>query len=166
MFHLTFVSRFAAAFLAFGLLGPVVAHSADGHDAHQITAVMKKQFDRPDASLAVDPVTVEGDYAVAGWTQTGKGGRALLQKEHGQWRISVCAGDGLTQAAVLETTGMHPPMAKKLAAAVLAAESKLSADKRRLFSSFEGMMKIDAGQADRGQANARGVHSQHPTPAK
>ena len=157
------MSRTSAAFLLVGLFFPFFSYSADGHDAHQITTVMKKQFDRPDAPLTVEPVTMEGDYAVAGWTQSGKGGRALLQKEHGQWRISVCGGDGLTQAKVLETTGMHSPMAQKLAAATIAAESKLSADKRRLFASFEGMTKIDAGQVDHGQPN---THSAHPSPAK
>ncbi len=135
----------------------VLAHETD---AQQITAVMKKQFDRPDAPLVVTPVTVEGNYAVAGWTQTGKGGRALLQKDKGQWVISVCAGNGLTKADVLQTTGMPPPMAPKLAQAVVAAESKLGADKRKLFDSFEGMLMIDA-TASQGEHAAHGQHSAH-----
>jgi hypothetical protein len=161
-----FNSRAATALLMAGLLLPFWARSAQDGNAHQITAVMKKQFDRPDAPLTVNPVTVEGDYAVAGWTQGKKGGRALLQKENGQWRISVCGGDGLTQAKVLETTGMHPPMAQKLAAATLVAESSLSAGKRRMFASFEGMVKIDANQADHGQHNAHGAPGAHAAPAK
>jgi hypothetical protein len=156
----------ASALVIVGLLLPFWAHSAPDSNAHQITAVMKKQFDRPDAPLTVNPVTVEGDYAVAGWTQGKKGGRALLQKENGQWRISVCGGDGLTQAKVLESTGMPPTMANKLAAATLAAEAKLSADKRRLFASFEGMLKVGAEPADHGQHNAHGTHGAHDAPAK
>jgi len=161
-----FISRAATALLMAGLLLPFWARSAQDGNAHQITAVMKKQFDRPDAPLTVNPVTVEGDYAVAGRTQGKKGGRALLQKENGQWRISVCGGDGLTQAKVLETTGMHSPMAQKLAAATLVAESTLSAGKRRMFASFEGMLKIGSDPAEHGQHNAQGTHGAHDAPAK
>lgn len=113
-------------------------------ESRQISLVMKQQFDRPDALLTVEPVTVLDNYALAGWIQGKKGGRALLQKVHGKWKISVCFGDGLTQAKVLETTGMGWPMAQQLAAAAAAAESKLSAEQRRLFDSFEGMVKVDA----------------------
>ena len=130
---------------------------AHGNDAHDITAVMKKQFDRPDAPLLVEPVTVVGDYAVAGWTQTGKGGRALLQKDKHHWVIAVCAGDGLTRADVLQTTGMTAENAAQLSKAVIAAESKLSKAKLQLFASFEGMVKIDAA-AGHGEHGAHGVH--------
>ena len=130
--------------------GPLCAQPASSGsaavltDASQIIATLKKQFDQPDAPLTVVPVTVVGDYAVAGWIQGKKGGRALLQKEQGQWRISVCAGDGLTQASVLETTGMQPVLARKLANAVGIAEAKLTAEQRRLFASFQGMLTVNA----------------------
>ncbi len=136
----------------------VLAH---GNDAHDIAVVMKKQFDRPEAPLVVEPVTVVGDYAVAGWTQTGKGGRALLQKDKHHWVISVCAGDGLTQADVLKTTGMTAANAEKLSKAVTLAESKLSKDKLKLFASFEGMVKIDAAAGH----GAHGAPSAHSAPA-
>jgi hypothetical protein len=137
---------------------------AKGNDTHDITVVMKKQFDRPEAPLVVAPVTVVGDYAIAGWTQTGKGGRALLQKDKHHWAISVCAGDGLTKVDVLKTTGMSAANAEKLSKAVATAESKLSKDKLKLFASFEGMVKIDAAAghgvhvapAAHGGANAHG----------
>ena len=48
-------------------------------DAQAIEHSMKKLFDKPDAPLSVAPVSIEGDYAVAGWIQSGKGGRALLK---------------------------------------------------------------------------------------
>jgi hypothetical protein len=108
---------------------------------------MMKQFDRPDARLVVGPVTVHGNYAVAGWTQTGKGGRALLQKDKAQWVISVCAGDGLTRSDVLQTTGMDKKTADHLAQSVRAAESKLDKKQLALFASFEGMVKIDGASA-------------------
>jgi hypothetical protein len=119
---------------------------------------MKQQFDRPDAPLTVDPVAVVGSYAVASWTQASKGGRALLQRDKDRWVISVCGGDGLTRADVLQTTGMGADVAQKLAKAVTAAEAKLGADKRKLFASFEGMVKVDAA-ADQGRHSQHGVHA-------
>ena len=129
-----------------------------GDDAHHITNVMKQQFDRPDAPLTVDPVSVVGSYAVASWTQAGKGGRALLQRDKDRWVISVCGGDGLTRADVLQTTGMGADAAQKLAKAVTAAEAKLGADKRKLFASFEGMVKVDAA-ADHSRHVQHGAHA-------
>lgn len=117
---------------------------------------MKKQFDRPDAPLSVAPVTVLGNYAVAGWIQGGKGGRALMQKDANGWFISVCAGDGLKDAKVLQTTGMPADHAAKLATAVKAAEAKLSKDQLALFASFEGMLKV--GPAGHGAAAGHGEH--------
>ena len=138
--------------------------SASSRDALDITTVMKKQFDRPDAPLKVMPVSVVQDYALAGWMQGDKGGRALLQKLHGQWLISVCGGSGLTQAKVLETTGMHAAAATKLAEAARLAEAKLSPQQRRLMDSFEGMLNITPGQAEHGQHKAQDAHKAHVAP--
>jgi hypothetical protein len=151
-------------------MSPPAMEAPKGTDAQQIAAVMKKQFETLDAPLAVEPVTVLDNYAVAGWTQGKKGGRALMQKDHGQWVFAVCAGKGLTQAKVLETTGMNSAQAKNLAQAVMLAEAKLSAGKRDLFDSFEGMVKIGAGQDAHGMMNgkpdAHGAHGAHAAPAK
>src|SRR5690606_8167080 len=49
-------------------------------DSGQIVHIMKAQFDRPEAPLGVDAIVVDGGWAVAGWAQDGKGGRALLKK--------------------------------------------------------------------------------------
>lgn len=97
-----------------GAMGHGATSAPKGTDAEQIAAVMKKQFDRPDAPLAVAPVTVLGNYAVAGWIQASKGGRALMQKGAKGWFISVCAGDGLKDAKVLQTSGMNADQAIKL----------------------------------------------------
>jgi hypothetical protein len=135
-------------------VGQAAAHDMN---EHQITMVMKQLFEKPDAPLTVVPISVEGDYAVAGWIQGGRGGRAFLQKEKNQWAIAVCGGSGLTQADVMQAIGMKSDAATRLAAAVVAAEGKLSADKRKLFDGFEGMVKVDqaAGQ------DAHSMHGQH-----
>nr|WP_315466281.1 copper uptake system-associated protein [uncultured Rhodoferax sp.] len=130
-----------------------------GTDAEQIASVMKKQFERPDAPLNVAPVTVLGHYAVAGWTQGGKGGRALMQKDANGWFIAVCAGDGLKDAKVLQSTGMPAEQAAPLAAAVKAAEAKLGKDQLALFASFEGMLNV--GPAGHGAAGGHGAATGH-----
>lgn len=53
--------------------------SADPQEA--IPTKMKVIFETADKPLTVGPVAVEGDWAVAGWTQEGRGGRALLKKK-------------------------------------------------------------------------------------
>ncbi|MGB4116140.1 MAG: copper uptake system-associated protein, partial [Polaromonas sp.] len=128
--------------IAIGLTQLLAVGQATAHDMneHQITMVMKQLFEKPDAALSVVPISVEGDYAVAGWIQGGRGGRAFLQKDKNQWAIAVCGGSGLTQAEVMQSIGMKSDAASRLAAAVVAAEDKLSADKRKLFDGFEGMV--------------------------
>jgi hypothetical protein len=124
------------------------AHSA-AHamtDAQAIEHNMKKLFDKPDAPLAVAPISIEGDYAMAGWIQSGKGGRALLKKEKGQWSIQVCGGDGLKKASV-----------ERLVAKVQTAEAKLSADQLKKLSMFDGIVKVDPAAH-----GAHGVHAAHP----
>lgn len=102
-------------------------------------------FDKPEAPLTVVPVTIEGDYAIAGWIQKDKGGRALLKNQGGKWTIRVCAGDGLLRVPTLEMAGVSEPIAKRLAEKVAAAEKRLPVDQVKKFSLFEGVLKIEAG---------------------
>jgi hypothetical protein len=122
--------------------------------AQAIVHVLKKQFDKAQSPLTVTPVAVEGGWAVAGWLQDVRGGRALLNKRHGQWVIVVCGGDGLRQASTLAQTGMKAAEAQALAMKLQAAESRLPAETLRKFASFEGMLRVDGG--------AHGAHATHP----
>ncbi len=143
---------------------PAFAHEPHTHsaahamtDAQAIEHNMKKLFDKPDAPLVVAPITIEGDYAMAGWIQSGKGGRALLKKEKGQWSIQVCGGDGLKKASALSQTGMPSATAERLVAKVQTAEAKLSADQLKKLSMFDGIVKVDPAAH-----GAHGVHAAHP----
>ena len=53
--------------------------SAAATDAEQAAKAMRDIWDKPDAPLVVEPVVIEGDYALAGWVQLERGGRALLR---------------------------------------------------------------------------------------
>jgi periplasmic copper chaperone A len=138
------------------------AHQVHGtDDAQAITHVMKRQFDRPDAPLIVQPVTILGDAAVAGWAQGGKGGRALLRKEKSAWAIHVCAGKGLTQSDVLAMTGLSKNVATELAQRVVKAEANLTAQQRALFDSFEGMLNVGGPGAPAHGAHPSAAHKAH-----
>lgn len=117
----------------------------------QIVRVLKSQFDRPDAALTVNPVVVEGDYAVAGWFQKDKGGRALLHLFNGQWTVTVCGGDGLRQAQTLKLAGMQAKSADLLSKKVMDAEAKLTKAQLKQLSSFGEVVKVEStGHHDAG----------------
>jgi len=59
---------FAISFCLSQLMSAGLAF-AHNENEHQITMVMMKQFDKPEAPLTVLPISVEGDYAVAGWNR-------------------------------------------------------------------------------------------------
>lgn len=111
-----------------------------------IPAVMKEIFETPENKLTVNPVVVQGDFAVAGWVQEGKGGRALLKKGHKGWAIHLCSGDSLKEAANLAKVGMSEADAKTLADNLAAAESSIDAKTLELFASFEGTVMMDGHQ--------------------
>ncbi|SFD77531.1 copper uptake system-associated protein [Salipiger profundus] len=110
-------------------------HDLDGHTAHagpsggfdqmsvegdedRITGLLRDMFETPDAPLAVAPVLIDGDIAVIGWMQEDAGGRALLRRnDHGLWRVSLCAGDGLRGQQNMISLGIAPEAAARLAAA-------------------------------------------------
>jgi copper(I)-binding protein len=112
-------------------------------DADAVVAVMKAQFDRPEAPLGVMPVVIEGGHALASWEQDGKGGRALLRKGEMGWEIVLCGGEDLRMPAFLGGHGVTA--ADRLSAMFNAEEDKLGADKVALYSSFEGVVMV-AGQ--------------------
>jgi len=129
-------------------------------EVQAIVHVLKKQFDKPKSPLTVMPVTVEGDWAMAGWLQDMRGGRALLNKRHGQWVIVVCGGDGLLQAGALSQTGMKTDVAQKLSMKAQSAERRLPAEILKKFASFEGMLRVDGGAHD--AHGVHGAHGKHP----
>ncbi len=127
--------------------------------AHHIVHVMKAQFDTPENPLMVDPVSIEGGFAVAGWSQGGKGGRALLKLVDGTWTIHLCAGVGLKQARLLHEAGMDMASAEKLAALVASDEAQMDGKQVALFDSFEGTVMIGAeGHAGHGIHGTHGTH--------
>lgn len=124
---------------------PLFAQTTDTADQAGIRQVMMKTWDKPQARLDVGPITVLADHAVAGWTQDGRGGRALLtRKSDGRWQVAACAGDGLKEVKTLELTGMPPATAREMARMIAKAEASVTPQRRALFSTFDGMVRMDS----------------------
>jgi len=106
--------------------------------------VLMQMFDKPEQPLAVDPVTVEGDIAVAGWAQGEMGGRALLRRKGADWQLILCSGDTLTEAKSLQQFGLTAEQAEGMAADVVTAEARLDPSVVQKFSRFDGVMMMQA----------------------
>lgn len=113
-------------------------------DDTAIRAVMMAQFDRPEAPLTVAPVVLQGDTAMAGWAQEGRGGRALLRRGETGWYVAMCAGEQLLDEHVLMHNGIHEGAAT-LIAAMRDAEAGGAGD-TALFNSFTDLLVFEQGE--------------------
>lgn len=114
------------------------AFSTTSDDQQAVRQLMKHQFDKPSSPLLVEHVVIDANYAIASWLQADTGGRALLKRDAKKWEIVLCAGEGLTQAAVLKQAGLNASLANSLSKKIMAAESQSSAASRKKFSLFKG----------------------------
>jgi hypothetical protein len=133
----------ATAFLCC-LWADVAVAAESPEDAAAVRSLLMTTFERPDAPLAVEPIVVDGDIAIADWAQGELGGRALLRRKDGKWEISLCAGDTLKQSASLEKLGLARPRAEALAASLAAAEKRLAPSLLERMSRFDGVVAVDA----------------------
>lgn len=144
--------------------GPSAFAAEPAKDVAAIRELMRGTFDKPESPLVVEPLVVKGDHAVAGWEQSGNGGRALLRRVDGKWLIWLCSGDALKNPQALAEMGVPKGDAAALAASVVAEEEKLPAAKRQLFSKFDGIVMVQ-GSADRdhGREAAAPPHGHPPS---
>jgi copper(I)-binding protein len=119
-----------------------MALAMTGDPLVDIEAMLKAQFDTPENPLTVAPITFQGDVAIAGWAQEGRGGRAFLRMDADGWFVEVCAGKGLLLPEMLTGLGLAEADAVALLAEVNAAESALGAETIALFDSFDGELFI------------------------
>lgn len=135
---------------------------SNAQDAMMIEHTMKKLFDKPESPLQVKPISIDGVYAVAGWVQNDHGGRALLKKDHGQWSIQLCGGDGLKSSNVLVTTGMDRTTANRLSKKIAISESKLPTEVLKQLAMFDGIVKVNAqNEGSHGGTQSHTDHSNH-----
>ncbi|MFM2059580.1 MAG: hypothetical protein RLY71_3965 [Pseudomonadota bacterium] len=130
-------------------------------DQTAVRAVLMQTWDQPQARLRADPVVVRGNHAIADWMQGERGGRALLARTaNGQWIVTLCAGDGLKDPALLHDAGIPSADVHALLQALAAAEKPLSQAELAQLASFEGLVRMDA-QGNHPPAHHTGHHDTH-----
>jgi hypothetical protein len=132
-----------------------------GEQEDKITKLLMDMFNQPNNPLKINPIVVENDYAIAGWSQGDKGGRALLTNTNNKWTIQLCAGDALKDANFLKDSGVDskiiPTILKKLAT----AEAKLDVMTLKRFSEFKEIVYINAGQSHQAHGHGKGHGQGH-----
>jgi hypothetical protein len=119
------------------------ARAADVGEQARIRMLIGSTWDKPNEKVAIDPIVVDGTHAIAGWTQGARGGRALLKKRDDGWAVVLCSGDPLKSPAALVEAGVPEGVAQRLAAALVTEEAKADPQRVKLFSTFEGVMRMD-----------------------
>ncbi len=127
------------------LAGAIQSAFAGGDDG-AIRSLMLHTWDKPGTRLVVDPIVVEAHYAIAGWTQGERGGRALLRKQGDAWAVVLCSGDPLKHASVLIEAGVPAGAADRLARELNNAERRMPPEQVALFATFEGVMRMNDAQ--------------------
>jgi hypothetical protein len=141
---LKFLARAALAVILVAFAGGLHRALADDEaNRGAIVHLMKATFDKPESPLTVAPVSVEADYAVAGWAQGGMGGRALLRRKEGEWKLVLCSGSSLRSADALRHIGLPDAVADTLAGEVVAAEAGVDQKQVALFDRFDGTVVMD-----------------------
>ena len=136
--------RYAFAHLLFAALALSACVGGGDAPAEQgVRAFMAGVFDRPEARLTVPTVATVGDYAVAGWLQDGRGGRALLKRSDEGWEFVVCSGDELLQPAGLRSAGLPADLADNMVDRLRQAEASLSSEQRARLGSFRGVLRME-----------------------
>jgi len=113
-------------------------------DAASIVHLIKSTWEKPDSPLVVEPVVTVGDHGVAGWVQGERGGRALLRRQAGKWKVVACGGDAMKDASVLAQAGMQEKTARELARQIAVAESRIPVEQRQKFSLFGATVHMDS----------------------
>jgi hypothetical protein len=136
--------RFAFVRLLFASLALVGCAGVGGSSAEQgVRDFMAGVFDRPDSRLTVPSVAFAGDYAVAGWLQSGRGGRTLLRRSPEGWEFVVCGGADLTTLKGLREAGLPDLLGPAMVTAIGRAEASLTSEQLRLLGDFPGMLRME-----------------------
>ena len=137
-------NRLFSAVIFLLLASPLLSQHlmAAPQDDTAIRDLLSHTWDKPNAKLTVNPVVVEGNYAIADWLQNDKGGRALLVKSNNAWQVMMCGGDGLKSEAALVGSGLSKDAAKKMVVALVSAEKNLPADTLKKLASFGNVVSV------------------------
>jgi len=112
------------------------AKSSVAEEKSAIVTLLRSSYGGSSAGMVIDPVVVRTKYGVADWVQGDMGGRALVQKESGEWKVLTTAGGEMRNAEFLVKAGMPELEAKALANSLIAAERQIPEERLAKFDSY------------------------------
>lgn len=124
------------AFLASACASPASRAEAE------IAAIVKSRLAQPGVTLIVEPIAVDGAFAVADWTRGDSGGRALLQKGAKGWLLVLCGGDSLRTIQGLMRLGVPDHQAAAIVKELAREERQLSAGRLAAMARFSGEVRM------------------------
>lgn len=131
------VSTSARAFVLYlCVLSTAAWAGADDTAQQQIRTLISSTYDKPGQPVETSPIAVADDYAVADWSQGQRGGRALLHRIDGQWKIMACGADDLKKTTTLTEAGISSTTANHLVSQLTTAEKSVSPLRLKSFSLF------------------------------
>ena len=151
------IKKFLGVFtLALMLILSQNANVVAGEQEDKITKLLMDMFNQPNNPLKINPIVVENNYAIAGWSQGDKGGRALLTNTNNKWTIQLCAGDALKDAKFLKESGVDEKIISTILKKLSVAEAKLDANTLKRFSEFKDIVYINAGHSHQVHGHGKG----------
>lgn len=154
-FSHTVATLLACAWMALVCAIPFSGAALAQDHVQAIRSLIGKTWDKPDSKVETSPVVVSGHFAVASWTQGARGGRALLRQDKKGWSVALCSGDPVKDAGWLVEAGVPRADADRIAKDLAAAEALVPAERRAMFSLFEGV--VSGGSDHRGPSG----HDRH-----
>lgn len=151
------IKKFLGVFtLALMLILSQNANVVAGEQEDKIAKLLMDMFNQPNNPLKINPIVVENNYAIAGWSQGDKGGRALLTNDNNKWTIQLCAGDALKDAKFLKESGVDEKIISTILKKLSVAEAKLDANTLKRFSEFKDIVYINAGHSHQVHGHGKG----------
>lgn len=132
------IAVFAAQFIGLSGCSPTASVA---EEKTAIINLLQATYGGSSGELLVDPVIVRTKYAVAGWSRGGSGGRALMRKEGGAWKVVTNAGAEMRDAQFLKQAGVPEKEAKALYNALIAAERQVPEERLAMFDRYEPMRR-------------------------
>lgn len=132
----TRIMSLLASIVTITLILTASAYADDSSAQKQIREVISSTYDKPDLKVETSPIVIADDYAVADWIQGNRGGRALLHRIDGQWKIAACGADDLKKVKTLMDAGIPSKTANSLVKQLATAEQSVSPEHIKRFSLF------------------------------
>jgi hypothetical protein len=112
------------------------ASSSVAEEKTAIINLVQSTYGGASGDMLIEPVVVRTKYGVADWVQGDGGGRALVRKEGGGWKVVATAGDEMRDVEFLTKAGVPEAEAKALVNSLIATERQLPEERLAKFDGY------------------------------